>query len=411
MGPARRLARRRAQLALRAGVAVGASPASSIWAFSSLPGEWRSLLFRPRDVRPAAEMQLYYLRLRREHPPQGKHNALQKAAYTGIVVVGALAVLSGFAIYKPVQLGWLTALFGGYELARYWHFVTVWIFVGFTLLHVVLVFTVDPASLRGMITGWYRGGSPAMTERGPAARPAGISSGWGSSRGPRRWSRPAVGRRTRTGAEAPDVQPAQRLGRREGPLSRRRRLAPELPGVGHAPRCGTFRRTPSPTIAAGSFPELERPRRLDARGRRPGPKARSGLTRQMLESLPARRYTVKHHCVEGWTAIGTWTGVPVSRDCRGVEPLPDARYLRFDSFDSDYYNGWDLASAMHPQTILAYAYERPPVDSRARRAAAALLADQAGLQDDQVPAGGDASPVSGRAGTGRTRGIPGSAGV
>ena len=120
-----------------------------------------SLLFRPRDLRPATEMQLYYLRLRKEHPPQGKHNALQKAAYTGIVAVGALAVLTGFAIYKPVQLGWLTALFGGYELARYWHFVTVWIFVAFTLLHVVLVFTVDPASLRGMITGWYRGRFPS----------------------------------------------------------------------------------------------------------------------------------------------------------------------------------------------------------------------------------------------------------
>jgi thiosulfate reductase cytochrome b subunit len=129
--------------------------------FLVVSGEWRSLLFRPRDLRTAAEMQLYYLGLRREHPPQGKHNALQKAAYTGIVAVGALAVLSGFAIYKPVQLGWLTWLFGGYELARYWHFVTVWIFVGFTLLHVVLVFAVDPASLRGMITGWYRGRFPS----------------------------------------------------------------------------------------------------------------------------------------------------------------------------------------------------------------------------------------------------------
>ena len=72
-----------------------------------------------------------------------------------------MAVLSGFAIYKPVQLGWLVALLGGYELARYWHFVTVWIFVAFTLLHVVLVFAVDPASLRGMITGWYRGRFPS----------------------------------------------------------------------------------------------------------------------------------------------------------------------------------------------------------------------------------------------------------
>jgi thiosulfate reductase cytochrome b subunit len=129
--------------------------------FLAWSGEWRSLLFRPRDLGPAIQMQLYYLRLRSTHPPQGKHNALQKAAYTLIVVLGALSVLTGFAIYKPVQLAWLTALFGGYELARYWHFWTVWIFVGFTLLHVALVFLVDPASLRAMITGWYRGRFPS----------------------------------------------------------------------------------------------------------------------------------------------------------------------------------------------------------------------------------------------------------
>ena len=125
--------------------------------YLGISGEWRALLFRPRDIPRAWEMQLYYLRLRRAHPPQGKHNALQKAAYTSIVALGALAVLTGFAIYKPVQLAWLTALFGGFELARYWHFLTVWVFVGFTVLHVALVFLVDPASLRAMITGRYRG--------------------------------------------------------------------------------------------------------------------------------------------------------------------------------------------------------------------------------------------------------------
>jgi len=129
--------------------------------FLAFSGDWRSLLFRPRDLRPAWQMQLYYLRLRREHPPQGKHNALQKLAYTTIVLVGALAAASGFAIYKPVQLAWLTALFGGYELARYWHFVFVWIFVAFTVLHVVLVLVVDPASLRAIITGQYRGRFPS----------------------------------------------------------------------------------------------------------------------------------------------------------------------------------------------------------------------------------------------------------
>jgi Ni/Fe-hydrogenase b-type cytochrome subunit len=124
-------------------------------------GEWRSLLFRPRDVRGAIEMQKYYLRLRSDHPPQGKHNPLQKLAYSFIVLLGVLSVLTGIAIYKPVQFAWLTALFGGFQEARYWHFWTVWIFVGFTVVHVALVFTVDPASFRAMLTGWYRGHFPS----------------------------------------------------------------------------------------------------------------------------------------------------------------------------------------------------------------------------------------------------------
>jgi DMSO/TMAO reductase YedYZ molybdopterin-dependent catalytic subunit len=80
-----------------------------------------------------------------------------------------------------------------------------------------------------------------------------------------------------------------------------------------------------------------------------------------LEALPKLTYTVKHHCVEGWTAIGTWTGVPLSQVAALVEPTANARYIRFDSFDTGYYNGWDLASAMHPQTILAYAWNERPL--------------------------------------------------
>lgn len=67
-------------------------------------------------------------------------------------------------------------------------------------------------------------------------------------------------------------------------------------------------------------------------------------------------YTVKHHCVEGWSAIATWTGVPlrVVADLVGVRP--EARFVRFDSFDAGFYNGWDIESALHPQTILAYGF-------------------------------------------------------
>lgn len=85
------------------------------------------------------------------------------------------------------------------------------------------------------------------------------------------------------------------------------------------------------------------------------------FTREMLAALPRITYTVKHHCVEGWSAIGSWTGVPVSTIVQLVQPTEEARYLRFDSFDAGYANGWDLKSAMHPQTILAWAFNDRPL--------------------------------------------------
>jgi DMSO/TMAO reductase YedYZ molybdopterin-dependent catalytic subunit len=85
------------------------------------------------------------------------------------------------------------------------------------------------------------------------------------------------------------------------------------------------------------------------------------LNRRAIEQLPSVTYTVKHHCVEGWTAVATWTGVPVATLIAMVQPTDDARYLRFDSFDSGYFNGWDLKSAAHPQTIVAYAYNDRPL--------------------------------------------------
>jgi DMSO/TMAO reductase YedYZ molybdopterin-dependent catalytic subunit len=82
-----------------------------------------------------------------------------------------------------------------------------------------------------------------------------------------------------------------------------------------------------------------------------------------LQRMPRTSYTVKHHCVEGWTAIASWAGVPVSAIVERCRPQPSARYIMFRSFDADYSNGWDMASAMHPQTILAYAMNDNPLGS------------------------------------------------
>lgn len=79
------------------------------------------------------------------------------------------------------------------------------------------------------------------------------------------------------------------------------------------------------------------------------------LSLEDVQRLPRVTYTVKHHCVEGWSAIATWSGVPVSAIAERCGMQPGARFINFASFDAGYSNGWDLASAMHPQTILAYA--------------------------------------------------------
>jgi len=123
--------------------------------FIYLHGEWRDLVPRRGDPRDAWEMVRFYLFARKEHPRQGKHNALQKLAYFAMPVVAAVTVLSGMAIWKPVSLGWLTALFGGYVWARYWHFLSMLVIVALALGHVFMVFATDPYSLRSMITGKY----------------------------------------------------------------------------------------------------------------------------------------------------------------------------------------------------------------------------------------------------------------
>jgi len=86
------------------------------------------------------------------HDDLATYNYVQKLLYAGIIIVGIVIVLSGLSIWKPVQLQWLTALFGGYDAARYVHFACMAAIVAFLVVHVVLALLV-PKSLRAMITG------------------------------------------------------------------------------------------------------------------------------------------------------------------------------------------------------------------------------------------------------------------
>jgi DMSO/TMAO reductase YedYZ molybdopterin-dependent catalytic subunit len=78
------------------------------------------------------------------------------------------------------------------------------------------------------------------------------------------------------------------------------------------------------------------------------------FTLEQLQRMPRTQMRIRHHCVEGWSAVASWTGVRVNEIERIVQADPRAQYVEFRSFDSGYWSSWDRASALHPQSILAY---------------------------------------------------------
>jgi thiosulfate reductase cytochrome b subunit len=118
-------------------------------------GEWRYLVPRSRYAfRDAWHVMLHDLGLHKQLPPQEKYNAAQQISYTAIVLMGAGSVLTGLAIYKPIQLAWLTAIFGGYEGARLFHFLLTIGYLLFFLVHIAQVARAGWRNFQSMITGY-----------------------------------------------------------------------------------------------------------------------------------------------------------------------------------------------------------------------------------------------------------------
>jgi DMSO/TMAO reductase YedYZ molybdopterin-dependent catalytic subunit len=78
------------------------------------------------------------------------------------------------------------------------------------------------------------------------------------------------------------------------------------------------------------------------------------LALEDLQRLPRVSERVNHYCVEGWTAVETWTGCRFSDLAKLARVSPEAHYVDFQSFDDDYHESWDMESAMHRQTVVAY---------------------------------------------------------
>jgi len=116
--------------------------------------EWRHIVPDRRSWREAGQVVLHDLHLTKNKPPQGRYNAAQRISYTIVLLLGAMVIVSGFAIYKPTQLHPLPLLFGGYQGARLAHFIGTIGIVVFFVIHVLQVLRAGWNNFRGMVTGY-----------------------------------------------------------------------------------------------------------------------------------------------------------------------------------------------------------------------------------------------------------------
>ena len=122
--------------------------------YTWISGEWRQLLPNKHSFKEAWLVLLHDLHIRKMAPPQNKYNAAQRIAYTAIIIMGIGSLITGLAIYKPVQFYYLTWLCGGYHFARILHFALTIGYVLFFVIHIVQVILAGWNNFRSVITGF-----------------------------------------------------------------------------------------------------------------------------------------------------------------------------------------------------------------------------------------------------------------
>src|SRR5580698_6157575 len=121
--------------------------------YTLLSGEWHFVVPDRESLKQAILVTLKDLHLSKYLPPQTKYNGAQKIAYTSVILMGFGSLATGLSIYKPTQAHWITTLLGGYEMARWEHFLLTLGFCGFFLIHVTQVVLAGWNNFRSMVSG------------------------------------------------------------------------------------------------------------------------------------------------------------------------------------------------------------------------------------------------------------------
>lgn len=323
--------------------------------YLAFSGRWRELVPTRSDLGNLWGVLLHDLGIRKEAPPADKYNAAQKFAYTTVLVMGFLALASGFAIYKPTQLGWLTALFGGYTGARLVHFIVSIGFVAFFGIHLLQVARAGFSNFWSMIVG--REVAPIEEDAEPTRLPVSQSR-----------------RSMLTGALGVGGAFAGWRWIQNQPTADR---IPQVLRDVHELNGSIWQRLYSEKRLARMFdPSEARPLRVNGRH---GVREEIDLDSWVMKvvgrngdeigthriedvtSLPFTEMTVEHKCVEGWSEIVTWGGTPFANLAAMYGDETQAPYVALETPDGDYYVSLDRDSMLHPQTLLCWELNGEPL--------------------------------------------------
>jgi thiosulfate reductase cytochrome b subunit len=122
--------------------------------YTIISGDWREMVPQKKSFKEAWLVLLHDLHIRKMAPPQNKYNAAQRIAYTAIIIMGIGSVITGLAIYKPVQFYYLVWICGGYHFARIIHFALTLGYVFFFLVHGVQVILAGWNNFRSVVSGF-----------------------------------------------------------------------------------------------------------------------------------------------------------------------------------------------------------------------------------------------------------------
>jgi DMSO/TMAO reductase YedYZ molybdopterin-dependent catalytic subunit/thiosulfate reductase cytochrome b subunit len=320
-------------------------------------GQWRRLVPMSWSVLADAwAIQVHYATFHLPVEPDGfyRYNALQQLAYFGVVfVLAPLQILTGLAMSPAIDnhFKWYSRLFGNRQAARSIHFLGLLSFLGFLSVHVTMVVVTglarnmnhivvgtDDTGLLGLILG--------LTGIGVVVAACVLANRL-------TWRRPRLVQATSrvlvqgiTGLFLDPMKPRARYTRRE--------ISPYFWPNGKLPTSDEWTR-----LAADGFRDY----RLLVHGLVDNPVE---LSLDELKALGKQEQITLHHCIQGWSGIAEWGGVPIARLVELVKPLPEAARVVFHSFGEGlhsgaYYDTQSLRDALHPQSILAYEMNGEPL--------------------------------------------------